>query len=604
MAERVRRGKLFRWLGWFAVANALVLGVISLRYFSGYQGAQTALAWLYLVTIYASHYTWLALLPLLAVGIPLILLFPRRGPVAVAGVLLIAVMIALITLDSLLWSESRFHINLLTARILGTQSWVFVAVMFLIGLFFEAMLARGAWRWVEARPARKGGWLGAVLAVCFVVAQFLYMWADAAYYTPITGLAQQLPVHHGITAKGFMVDIGLVDMKQSREAQLAQRMASGMGESGGGSLDYPLEPLQCHAGRPMNLLVIALDAWRFDMLSEATTPRLWRWWPDHASRFTRHFSGGNSSRMGMFTLFYGLPPGYFGSFEALQRPAALVEQLQREGYQMALYTAADMYRPVALDRTAFASVPNLRITPDHPDAPAWQRDEDITALWLKFLEQRDPQRPFFGFLFYDASNAKHYPPDYPGRFEPEPGHPMAEKFAAYESAIHFDDTQVDTVLQDLARRGLADDTVVLITADHGEEFQETGVAYAKHGSGYSHYQLQVPLLLAWPGMQPRTIDYRTSHYDIAPTLLGRLLGCSNAPDTYSSGADLFDGQGWPWLIAASYYNYAVLEPDQITITFPDGLYEVRDWNYRLVDKPQFHGDVLQAVMRENRRFYR
>jgi hypothetical protein len=48
----------------------------------------------------------------------------------------------------------------------------------------------------------------------------------------------------------------------------------------------------------------------------------------------------------------------------------------------------------------------------------------------------------------------------------------------------------------------------------------------------------------------------------------------------------------------------VLEPDRIIVTFPNGLFEVRDADYRLLEQPQIDADVLQEVMRENRRFYR
>ena len=57
------------------------------------------------------------------------------------------------------------------------------------------------------------------------------------------------------------------------------------------------------------------------------------------------------------------------------------------------------------------------------------------------------------------------------------------------------------------------------------------------------------------------------------------------------------------MVAGSYYNYAVLEEDQITVTFPNGLYEVRDWDYHLADDPQFRGSVLEAVSEQNARFY-
>lgn len=93
----------------------------------------------------------------------------------------------------------------------------------------------------------------------------------------------------------------------------------------------------------------------------------------------------------------------------------------------------------------------------------------------------------------------------------------------------------------------------------------------------------------------------TFDLDRAPT---GLLGCTNPATDYASGHNLFDEIDWQWLLAGSYYNFAVLEPDQITVTYPNGQFEVRDWEYRLSPDPQIRGDVLQAVSAENARFYR
>jgi membrane-anchored protein YejM (alkaline phosphatase superfamily) len=197
-----------------------------------------------------------------------------------------------------------------------------------------------------------------------------------------------------------------------------------------------------------------------------------------------------------------------------------------------------------------------------------------------------------------------YPPEYAGRVAVNFQDPLASEFADYKTSVSFVDELIGQLVTDLERRGLADNTVVMISADHGEEFNENGDGIKGHGSGYSQQQLGVPMLVAWPGMQPQQISHRTSHYDIAPTLMRRLLGCSNTYSDYSSGQDLFDGPQWQWLIAGSYYNYAVLEPGQTTVTFPNGTYEVRGQNYQLLEQPQFNGEVLEAVMRENTRFHK
>jgi len=607
-SDKPTRRLLFRWLGWFAMANAIIFGLIGLRYLGTGTSGATSLAWLYLVTIYISHHSWLALLPLLLVVSPFILLKPSLRWAKTMAILLMAVMIAIIMLDSLLWSQSRFHINILTLKILGSSSLIFAAVMFVIAVLFEFLLAGRIWSWVVSAPSHRGRLLAVVVSLCFVVAQGIYAWADAAYYVPVTSIAQQLPVQRGFTAKKLMVRYGLVDISQSRERQLANRMAGGLEQAGSAGLNYPLAPLLCPArndtDKPvMNLLIILVDSMRSGLLDKNLTPNMLQFAEQRASRFSNHFSGGNSSRMGVFSMFYGLPPGYFGSFESIQKPPVLMDQLMLNNYQLGLFSSSNMYRPVTLDRTAFANVPNLRIETKPVKAPAWERDRIITADWLQWLDQRDAERPFFGFLFFDAVNDSAYPPEYAGRIPADPSDPLPQAFADYKTSVLFADELVGQVLADLESRGLNDNTVVILSSDHGEEFNENGNGVQGHGSGYSPYQLQIPMLVAWPGMQPQLVMQRTSHYDVAPTLMSRLLNCSNPFSDYSSGQDLFDGPQWDWLVAGSYYNYAVLEPEQITVTFPNGMYEVRDWNYGLLEHPQFNAEVLEAVMQENTRFH-
>jgi membrane-anchored protein YejM (alkaline phosphatase superfamily) len=188
--------------------------------------------------------------------------------------------------------------------------------------------------------------------------------------------------------------------------------------------------------------------------------------------------------------------------------------------------------------------------------------------------------------------------------DPASGESMADRFLRYRRATRFLDTLVEEVLADLDNRGKLEQTVVVVTSDHGEEFGETEPGISGHGSAYTDYQLKVPLLILWPGMPPRVFDHRSSHYDIVPTLMSRLLECANPARDFAIGSDLFKGEDWAWLLAGSYYNYAVLEPDQVTITFPNGGFEIRDRRYRIAREPQIRTDVLQAVAEQNGRYFR
>ena len=168
--------------------------------------------------------------------------------------------------------------------------------------------------------------------------------------------------------------------------------------------------------------------------------------------------------------------------------------------------------------------------------------------------------------------------------------------------MQYNDTLIGQVLAELESRGERDRTVVVISSDHGEEFDTSALDMKGHGSGYSRAQLQVPMIISWPGRTAQVVRHRTSHYDFVPTLMTHLFECANPAADYSSGSVLFSGREWTWLVAGSYYNYAVVEPDQITVTYPRGTFEVRDWDYRIMENPQFRADVLQAIIDENQRF--
>ena len=289
MLERHSRKQLFRWLGWFAMANAVVLGLIGLRYLGAGSSGMTALSWVYLVTIYISHHSWLALLPLLVLISPFILVMPSWRWSRNLAVIVMAVMIAVIMLDSLLWSQSRFHINILTLKILGSSSFIFTAVMFVIALIFESMLASRIWSWVGSAPTHRGRLLAVLIGTSFVVAQTIYAWADASYYVPVTSVAQQLPVQRGFTAKKLLVRFGLVDISQSRERQLAKRVAGGLDQPRAANLNYPLVPMECSVSEPLNLVIILVDTMRFDMLERGLTPNMDQFSAERATVFFKPF---------------------------------------------------------------------------------------------------------------------------------------------------------------------------------------------------------------------------------------------------------------------------------------------------------------------------
>jgi choline-sulfatase len=91
--------------------------------------------------------------------------------------------------------------------------------------------------------------------------------------------------------------------------------------------------------------------------------------------------------------------------------------------------------------------------------------------------------------------------------------------ALHDGEISYHDEELGKFLEKLGELGLADDTLLVVTSDHGEEFQEHG----SWGHGHSVYQelLGVPLVFRWPGVIPASqrIGPVVSTIDIGPTVL-------------------------------------------------------------------------------------
>ena len=151
--------------------------------------------------------------------------------------------------------------------------------------------------------------------------------------------------------------------------------------------------------------------------------------------------------------------------------------------------------------------------------------------------------------------------------------------------MHYVDSLVGRVLDDLERRKLLERTVVIVTSDHGMEFDENGQGFTGHGTVFSGYQMHTPLVLRWPGRPPgRVVAANVAQRRRARPCSPSSSAARIRPSDYASGHSLFSEGQWDWLIAASHSDFALIEPERVTIVYPAG-YEIRDRNYRLVGRP-------------------
>jgi membrane-anchored protein YejM (alkaline phosphatase superfamily) len=595
------RRRLLRWVGWFAVANSALLGIVGLRYLWHYAALGRAVSWSYALVAYVGHLSALACIPLLLLLAPVVALIPRPRLVLPLGVVVGGAGVAFVLLDSLVFAENRYHLNVLTFTLLEPQTWAFLALYFLVALAIEAMLAGWVWQRTARPPTRRiGRYVALLLAGCFVAGHLVHAWAEAHYDVSVTAFTRYLPLYHPLRNPGLLARLGLIDRTRARD----RGVGAALDQAAVGELNYPLTPMRCEPRTPtLNVLLVVIDAMRADALTPEVAPRLSEL-ARGAIQFDRHYSGGNGSRAGMFSLFYAIPATYFDAFASRARPPVLMDVIRQHGYELGIFASSPIYRLVDLDRTAFAHVPNLRMETSSGDESSG-RDRVLTDEWIDWLGKRGPSHPFFGFLYYNAAVSVEPPPDYHPPI-PVPTRASAQlrsRNARYLTAVHYVDSLLGRVLDDLERRKVLDRTVIIVTSDHGIEFDESGLGFKGHGTAYSEEQMHTPLVVRWPGHPPGRVARRTSHNDIAPTLLTELFGCANPPSDYASGSSLFSDAQWSWLVVASYREFAVVEPERVTVVFPAG-YEVRGQDYRLSRTQTPPRDALRAAMQEMSRFYR
>lgn len=603
--------KNIQWLFSHFILNAVLLSLLGLPYLKWMEvSSDNTTAYSYLMT---TQFGWFGLFAFAITLSSLTLAWlPSR---LLHGIVFVVswVVSILLMVDIEVYQQYRFHLSGFVWDLLlhgGQQvisvSWYTLVIASLI------VLVIGFAQWLIMKLAhhiqspRFIGVVGSLWLLALISSQMLHAWKDATYDSEIPSYSYHWPLYYPLTAKRFFNQLGVVD------AQAARRQQVDFHAPTSSALNYPLRPLRIEppAQRP-NILVIGIDAWRFDDANRDVTPNIVHF-GQQATRFTHHLSGGNSTQAGLFSLFYGLPATYWEKFQTSQTRPLLMQALADLNYQFAIYGSAPLNSP-PFDRTIFSQIPQLRTVTPGDNSP--QRDLRITEDFLTFLNQRDRSQPYFGFLFYDSAHAADFPtsmtpPFTPywervdhiklnNGFNPEPYHNR------YRNALYYADSLIGKVLNELKARNELSNTIVIITSDHGEEFNDNQQNYWGHGSNYSMAQVHVPLYIYIPEKEGSVLTHKTTHLDVAPMLMQDVLGVQNPLNEFTLGYPLWQASPQrEWTIIGSYFNYALVSDKEILVSYPSG--RVEALNAELVPEKvrQISSQQIMQSLQEMRQFLR
>ncbi|MHA2799041.1 DUF3413 domain-containing protein [Vibrio harveyi] len=589
--ERVSR--LVGWGHWFAFFNIVASMLIGTRYIVQSPWPETLMGQFYLAVSWVGHFGFLVFALYLLVLFPLTFVLPSRKLFRLVAVIFATVGQTVLLIDTQAYQSINLHLNPVVWELLFSEDKSALSsdlqhLFVVMPLIFLVQLALSEWVWRKQRKLSHkhvGRPLAAVFFLSFIASHLVYIWADAYFYNPITSQRSNFPLSYPMTAKSFMEKHGLLD----REEYL-KRLAENQGNID--LVSYPLEKLEFNRRvNKLNVLMISVNNLRADALNQDEMPSLYQFAQDNQN-FVNHYSSSNDT-YGAFGLFYGLPSSYASSIKAQGSAPVMLDVLKDQGYSFGLFSGngfeEDLYSEVIFRGLNLAN--SLDGSQAHTDP------QSISA-WNTWLTEQ-AQQPWFSFI--EVTTVDNFESETMAANEELPA---SERFKqAYEQAVKSADETVAKIIADLEEKQLLANTIVVITSNHGSEFNETNTNSWGANSNYSKYQLQVPMVIHWPGMLPAEFTHSTSHLDLSVTLLQDMLGVSSNPYDYSSGRNLFDESRRRWILAGDTREIALITGSQTTVIDKFGNYKLYDDNYKRLRETSPKLPVLMQGLTELQRFY-
>lgn len=564
------------WGHWFALFNMLLAMVLGSRYLFVADWPTTLAGRVFSYISLVGHFSFLVFSTYLLILFPLTFIVMSQRLMRFLSAILATAGMTLLIIDSEVFTRFHLHLNPVVWELVinpdqneTARDWQLMFISVPVILLVEMLFA--TWSWQKLRSltrrrhyARPVAWF---FFASFIASHVMYIWADANFYRPITMQRANLPLSYPMTARRFLEKHGLLD------AQDYQRRLVEQGDPEAVTVQYPLSDLRYRdMGAGQNVLLITVDGLNYSRF-EQQMPSLARFANDNVN-FTQHMSAGNTADSGIFGLFYGISPGYMDGVLAARVPAALISALNQQGYQLGLFSSDGFESPIY--RQALLS--DFSLPPGKS-----QNDTQTASQWINWLTNNaQDETRWFSWVSFNGTNVSS----------------AQASDRQYSRAAAQVDEQIGRLLDALRDSGKLENTVVIITAGHG-----VPLSGQKNSFNWSRAQLQVPLLIHWPGTPAQRIDLLTDHKDVMTTLMQRLLHVSTPANEYSQGQDLFSAtRRHNWVTAADSNTLAITTPAITVVLDHNGHYKTWTAEGDRVRDQKAQLSLLLQVLTEEKRF--
>jgi glucan phosphoethanolaminetransferase (alkaline phosphatase superfamily) len=314
-----------------------------------------------------------------------------------------------------------------------------------------------------------------------------------------------------------------------------------------------------------DIFLFVVESLREDYISEEIAPAIACFRKDHIS-FARAFSNANATHLSWFSLFYSLYPFYFPSYqvENWQQGSLPLTFLTKVGYKIHVLSSSRL-QYYNMDEILFGKKRILLSSCQESTAagqiPACEGDRRVMETLCQEIKASPKQGGRVFIVFLDST---HFGYSWPSSFA-APYAPCEEGINYFKAS--FSSTQLENIknryrnslayvdslfaqfVQTMKAMGCWEDSVVVFTADHGEEFYEQGNLF--HASALTKEQVHVPLYYKLGKTEAKALTTLTSHMDIFPTIFHYLIG-EDSISTLFQGSSIFSKKEEDFVVAARF----------------------------------------------------
>ena len=340
-----------------------------------------------------------------------------------------------------------------------------------------------------------------------------------------------------------------------------------------------VDPASWHPNNVVMLVGESLGAKYLELYGgRAKTPEMEKL-AEHGALFERTYVSCPYSDNAMAALFNSVYPYHFYTAVLTRAPElsipGIATVLDNKGYRVAMIHSGNL----AFKEQYFLLAHGFPEVHDKSNLPGFAPGH-APLIWKYDLNSRDSKlipaamtwigadrsKPFALVLWTDDTHSPYTPP------APKSFGVGDENLNRYLGAAEETDSMVGQLARELAARDLLEDTLIVVTGDHGEQFGQHG--HAGHGFSLYDEEVRVPLIFANPRLFPQAekIERIARQIDIAPTILAT-LGIAAPPQW--QGENLFS-EG----------------PDRRAYLFADFHFGIVDGNYKYIyDANSAHSEI-------------